>query len=1063
MSKAFQLMIDNCQTEYYIEVDEDMVLFPTAIETLYTSIKAAAKNVSIVAFKLLDVHLNFEIYGVKIYKHSVLRNYPYDLTSMSCEVEQIDRMKKNGFITHLVEKVVGHHAPQWSQEGIFERYKNLMDKFKTFKYVWLESLPSKLFNIFKSQPTEQNLYAMLGAYTSIMTDNIQTGEKNFHYRDIALEKMRSFIMQPTSANLYLTTKCNFNCKFCYRHSGEIESAPDMSINTVRFLLDRLPSIKGVCCAGYGEPFMSDNLYGILQLLKEQNKIIGLITNGSLVAEKFHIIKSFTPNYISFSLNAPNATIHQQINGTNVFDKVLAGIKMCVDANMQVFCSYVCSKDNIQHIPEFLKLVKSLNVKTVHLLNLLPHLASSYDDQSFWNQVLTIDNKPLIDQIKQLPEADIVKVYPTLIKYNEIRRGCKIPWTTIGIDGNGSISICGSVYAPKKANGLIGDNIFWQNDYATNLRNSLCGEMSDTCKMCFRNWDTKPEFKNVEYVVEKNTQVQVQSSRKLNVCKMIDQFGWAYYFVAKEQQKYSVHNITYTKLMSFIEEKISADVVYIHSPDINYKKITAFNSQIRQQGVKIIGGYGGESSLKYDDVDVIVAISIKHLRFLKSLYPDKPVVFMPESIDTQYFTPSIKPSNSAIRVGWAGCIRDVKRTHLLDQLNFNVVKQHDWGKEFFVDGRNLENMLNFYHSIDVLVLTSETECMPRVVLEAMACGLPVVATNVGCISLLLDNRWITPVFPENTVVANMNQKLQLLQDPNLRQSVGQRNREYVEKYFSWAANQKLWDKMFELTADSKFDDVITLSNQFLQSLPNFSNTDLVQEHKIKEAEILSQDQTNQLNQLAPQHQVSQSIPVLQTKPKVVTKIRPVFISYYTINTGYEKEYKKLEDSLKKFNLDHDIQGIPTQGSWFNNCFYRSIFVKDMLQKHKRAVIWVDCDAIIQQNPVLFETLGDYDFAYHLHKRKNNSFELLGGTMFFNYTKNAVALMNTWRKRVDANPTMYRLDQSYLHEAVGDVPGIQIYHLPATYCQIFDLMKDEGKPVIEHFQASRRYKRDQNLLK
>ena len=129
---------------------------------------------------------------------------------------------------------------------------------------------------------------------------------------------------------------------------------------------------------------------------------------------------------------------------------------------------------------------------------------------------------------------------------------------------------------------------------------------------------------------------------------------------------------------------------------------------------------------------------------------------------------------------------------------------------------------------------------------------------------------------------------------------------------------------------------------------------------------------------------------------------------------------------------------------------------MLNKYKRPVIWVDCDAIIQQDPQLLSTLNEYDFAFHPRLRLNGTTELLGGTMYFNYTVTAFKLLDKWIELVNANRTKYRLDQSYLSEAVSQIHELSAFHLPATYCQIFDIMKDAGKPVIEHFQASRKYK-------
>jgi glycosyltransferase involved in cell wall biosynthesis len=194
MSKAFQEMIDTCETEYYIQVDEDMILEENSIETIYESIKSSDDNICNVAFKLRDIHLDFNIYGIKGYKHNILRNYPYNLEIISCEVDQMMRLQNDGYETLLFGEVVGQHSPKWTNELIFERYFDLMEKWKVFKYDWLSELPSKLLQIFRNNPIDINLYALMGAFSSISSNNlIRKREKNFMIKDENFEKTQQLL------------------------------------------------------------------------------------------------------------------------------------------------------------------------------------------------------------------------------------------------------------------------------------------------------------------------------------------------------------------------------------------------------------------------------------------------------------------------------------------------------------------------------------------------------------------------------------------------------------------------------------------------------------------------------------------------------------------------------------------------------------------------------------------------------------------------------------------------------------------------------------------------------
>jgi glycosyltransferase involved in cell wall biosynthesis len=97
---------------------------------------------------------------------------------------------------------------------------------------------------------------------------------------------------------------------------------------------------------------------------------------------------------------------------------------------------------------------------------------------------------------------------------------------------------------------------------------------------------------------------------------------------------------------------------------------------------------------------------------------------------------------------------------------------------------------YYRTLDSLVLTSLSEGQPLVLLEGMACGIPFVATDVGCCRELLEGRdgedrklgtagLITRIAaPEETAAA----LYQLAGNPDLRERMARAGRRRVETYY-----------------------------------------------------------------------------------------------------------------------------------------------------------------------------------------------------------------------------------------------------------------------------------------
>lgn len=187
-------------------------------------------------------------------------------------------------------------------------------------------------------------------------------------------------------------------------------------------------------------------------------------------------------------------------------------------------------------------------------------------------------------------------------------------------------------------------------------------------------------------------------------------------------------------------------------------------------------------------------------------------------------------------------------------------------------------------------------------------------------------------------------------------------------------------------------------------------------------------------------------------------RPIIVSFYT--DQYEIAAKAMEQSARRFGLETDIVKIEKKGTWLKTIYSRANFVKAMLEKHKRPIVWLDSDALIIHYPELFNNL-DADFAVHFldtdevygggypYKK-----ELLGGTMFFNYTPKAIELVDRWITDNAKHPNMH-LSQWVLQETIKKWNG-RILELPPSYTQIFDTMSKYGEPVIEHYVYSRRFR-------
>ncbi|MEJ2672811.1 MAG: glycosyltransferase [Deltaproteobacteria bacterium] len=200
-------------------------------------------------------------------------------------------------------------------------------------------------------------------------------------------------------------------------------------------------------------------------------------------------------------------------------------------------------------------------------------------------------------------------------------------------------------------------------------------------------------------------------------------------------------------------------------------------------------------------------------------PASRLTVIPNGVDTEYFQPAASPAAGPPRILCvARMVPDKDHETLLAAFRLTA-REHPQAELWLVgDGPRLamiqesarrqlilekviflsprKNLRPLFHQATLLALSSRTEALPNVVLEAMAVGLPVVATRVGGVPELVEpggTGWLVDPGDAPGLAAALSR---VLADPDARQALGRAGRARALRHFSL----KLMTQRFEAVLD-----------------------------------------------------------------------------------------------------------------------------------------------------------------------------------------------------------------------------------------------------------------------
>jgi glycosyltransferase involved in cell wall biosynthesis len=101
----------------------------------------------------------------------------------------------------------------------------------------------------------------------------------------------------------------------------------------------------------------------------------------------------------------------------------------------------------------------------------------------------------------------------------------------------------------------------------------------------------------------------------------------------------------------------------------------------------------------------------------------------------------------------------------------------------------DRLVDLYRKADIFVLPSRGDCMPQAVTEAIACGLPVVATSVGSIPEMVTDGVNGHLVPPHDPRALHQALTRLVDNPRLRHLMGHHSRVLAEQVYNANANNR----------------------------------------------------------------------------------------------------------------------------------------------------------------------------------------------------------------------------------------------------------------------------------
>jgi MoaA/NifB/PqqE/SkfB family radical SAM enzyme len=306
--------------------------------------------------------------------------------------------------------------------------------------------------------------------------------------------------QPTHLSFFVTSRCNFRCDMCPTMSRKIpkdyahrhHEAADMSVDLLRFVLDRYPNAIRVQLIGVGEPLLNPHLFDLLAECVKRRMIVDTVSNGLELDTYIVDILRSGLDRLCVSVNGHTAKEFHRMTGMpeTCHSRILRNVEALVSARGHkkvqpgIEVSFIVDRVNHVHMLEMIGIGEQLGVDRVAFYNYLP---SPYPGFTPEERCLYADDAAVREGFARLIprkfRCDVT--WPLLLGRPEQGWGvCRWPFSLLQVDGDGNVGGCSIMLLNMHENGNVKEGDAWNNEHLRDLRRRhLRGRVLWPCEYC----------------------------------------------------------------------------------------------------------------------------------------------------------------------------------------------------------------------------------------------------------------------------------------------------------------------------------------------------------------------------------------------------------------------------------------------------------------------------------------------------------------------------------------------------------------------------------------------------